>query len=52
MFNKQVLNSMVGALIGAIFGGLLLGLPGAVLVGIGTCLTVYLFGILRRDKIS
>jgi hypothetical protein len=52
MYNKQVLNSMVGALSGATFGGLLMGLPGALLLGIGTGLSVYLFGIFRKDKIS
>jgi hypothetical protein len=52
MFNKQVLNSIIGALIGATFGGLLMGLPGALLVGIGTGLSVYLFGIARRGKIT
>jgi hypothetical protein len=52
MFNKQVLNSMVGVLIGATFGGLLMGLPGALLVGIGTGLSVFLFRIYRRGKIS
>jgi len=52
MFSKSIQNSMVGAFIGAISGGLLMGVPGALLGGFGVGLTVYLMGLNKRTKVS
>lgn len=52
MISKSIQNSMVGAFIGAISGGLLMGVPGALLGGFGVGLTVYLMGLNKSEKVS